>query len=178
MGISKALADANAKLKQLPVYFDASNLEEFQMEATSQDGTKVPYFVVRTKRKENEKVVPVPTILYGYGGFEISILPTYQAVTGVAWLESGGCYVVANIRGGGEFGPSWHQAALKERRHKCYEDFIAVAEHLISSGITTSRQLGIRGGSNGGLLLGNMFVMRPDLFGAVSVLLNAMCVLI
>ena len=107
------------------------------MEATSADGTRIPYFIVRTKIKENEPAKPVPTLLYGYGGFEIPILPTYQAVTGLSWLETGGCYVVANIRGGGEFGPSWHQAALKENRNKCYEDFISVAEHLVDTGITT-----------------------------------------
>src|SRR4029077_17020892 len=108
-----------------------------------------------------------PTLLYGYGGFEISMVPGYQAVTGAAWLERGGVYVVANIRGGGEFGPKWHQAALKKHRHKAYEDFIAVAEDLNRRKVTTPEHRGIMGGSNGGLLMGNMLPRRPDLFGAI-----------
>ncbi|HRV07674.1 MAG TPA: prolyl oligopeptidase family serine peptidase, partial [Acidobacteriota bacterium] len=108
-----------------------------------------------------------PTLLYGYGGFEIPMVPRYSPVTGAAWLERGGVYVVANIRGGGEFGSRWHQAALKKNRHKAFEDFIAVAEDLIRSGITSPRNLGIMGGSNGGLLVGAAFTRRPDLFGAV-----------
>ena len=110
---------------------------------------------------------PRPTLLYGYGGFQISMTPNYSAGVGAIWLEQGGVYVVANIRGGGEFGPAWHQAALKANRPRAYEDFIAVAEDLVRRGITTSRQLGVMGGSNGGLLTGNMLTMRPDLFGAV-----------
>ena len=108
-----------------------------------------------------------PTLLYGYGGFEISMTPRYIASSGLAWLERGGVYVDANIRGGGEFGPSWHQAALKANRNKSYEDFIAVAEHLIESNVCKPKTLAIRGGSNGGLLMGNMYTMRPDLFGAI-----------
>lgn len=113
-----------------------------------------------------------PTLLYGYGGFEISLTPSYAAVVGSTWLdqESMGkktCYVFANIRGGGEFGPRWHQSALREKRHKAYEDFIAVGEDLIARQVTNPSRLGIRGGSNGGLLMGNMFVSRPDLFAAV-----------
>ena len=141
-------------------------MEELQFEAISKDGISVPYFVVRTKSDHSK---PLPTLLYGYGGFEIPILPSYMAVTGATWLEKGYTYVVANIRGGGEFGPKWHQAALKANRNKAYEDFIAVAEDLITRGLTTKQQLAIRGGSNGGLLVGNMFTSRPDLFGAVSV---------
>lgn len=159
--------EASARpLKALPPQFDASGCEEFQLEAVSKDGTKIPYFVARRRCAEGESV-PVPTLLYGYGGFEIPILPNYLAVTGLTWLEKGFCYVTANIRGGGEFGPQWHQAALKQNRHKCVEDFSAVAEDLVARGITTSAQLGIRGGSNGGLLMGNMFVQRPELVGAV-----------
>ena len=108
-----------------------------------------------------------PTLLYGYGGFEISLGPHYIATAGLAWVERGGVYVEANIRGGGEFGPSWHQAALKANRNKAYEDFIAVGEHLIAIGICKPKTLAARGGSNGGLLMGNMYVMRPDLWGAL-----------
>ena len=123
------------------------------------------YSMVR--KKDIELNGKNPTLLYGYGGFEISLGPRYAATTGLAWLERGGVYVEANIRGGGEFGPSWHQAALKENRNKAYEDFIAVGEHLIESGICKPKTLAARGGSNGGLLMGNMYVMRPDLWGAI-----------
>ena len=123
----------------------------------------MPYFVVRPKAAAG----PVPTILYGYGGFQISMTPKYVATAGAAWLEDGGCYVEANIRGGGEFGPTWHQAAKKELRNKAYEDFEAVAEDLVTEGVTTAPMLACRGGSNGGLLVGNMLVRRPELFGAV-----------
>ena len=160
-GIVKAHA---APIKSLKSQFDASGLEEIQGEAISQDGTKIPYFLIR---KQCEQQVPRATLMFGYGGFEISLTPSYTAVIGKAWLERGGIYVYTNIRGGGEFGPQWHQAALKENRNRAYEDFIAIAEKLISTGITTKGQLGIRGGSNGGLLMGNMLVRRPDLFGAV-----------
>jgi prolyl oligopeptidase len=105
--------------------------------------------------------------LFGYGGFEISLTPSYTPILGAGWLNDGGCYAIANIRGGGEFGPKWHQAALKENRNLCYDDFIAVAENLIERNITQPKHLGIRGGSNGGLLMGNMMVRRPDLFGAI-----------
>ena len=158
-------AAAASPLKSLPHQFASGGLEEVQFEAVSRDGTRVPYFVVRTK---SDAPKPLPTLLYGYGGFEIPILPSYMAVTGVTWLERGYTYVVANIRGGGEFGPKWHQAALRENRNKAYEDFIAVAEDLVRRRLTTKPQLAIRGGSNGGLLVGNMFTSRPDLFGAVS----------
>lgn len=152
-------------LKQLPSLFDTAGLEVSQHEAKSADGTMIPYFQVAPKGlKTNGKT---PTILYGYGGFEVSLLPGYSAGVGAAWLEHGGVYVVANIRGGGEFGPRWHQAALKEKRHKAYEDFIAVGEDLIDRGVTSTPHLGILGGSNGGLLMGNMYAMRPDLWGAV-----------
>jgi prolyl oligopeptidase len=153
------------KLKQLPAYFDASGLEVTQHEAKSRDGTRVPYFqVASSKLKLDSKN---PTLLYGYGGFEVSMVPNYSATAGKAWLEQGGVFVVANIRGGGEFGPTWHQAALKANRHRAYEDFIAVAEHLNERKLTSTPHLGIQGGSNGGLLMGNMLTMRPDLFGAI-----------
>ena len=156
---------APTKLKSLPAFFDAKNLEVSQHEATSKDGTRIPYFQVSKKGMALD--AKNPTLLYGYGGFEISMLPGYSAGVGAAWLEKGGTYAVANIRGGGEFGPKWHQAALKANRHKAYEDFIAVAEDLIRRRVTSTPHLGIMGGSNGGLLTGNMLTMRPDLFGAV-----------
>jgi prolyl oligopeptidase len=153
------------KLKEMPAFFDASNLEVSQHEATSKDGTKIPYFqVARTGLKTDGSN---PTLLYGYGGFEISELPTYSGTRGAGWLEKGGVLVVANIRGGGEFGPAWHWAGVKTERHHCYEDFIAVAEDLVRRKVTTPRHLACMGGSNGGLLVGKMLVMRPDLFGAV-----------
>ena len=150
------------RLRSLPSQFDAQNLEVSQGFATSKDGTEVPYFLVR--RRDCKEVSP--TLLYGYGGFEISLTPNYLSTLG-SWLESGGAYVEANIRGGGEFGPTWHQQALKSKRNKAYEDFEAVAEKLIETGVTTSERLACRGGSNGGLLVGNMFTRRPDLWGAV-----------
>ena len=151
--------------KSLPAKFDATGIVEFQEEAISADGTKVPYFVIMSgslKRNGDN-----PTLLYGYGGFQVSILPNYAAVLGCSWLAHGNILVHANIRGGGELGPKWHQAALKENRIKAYEDFIAVAEDLVRKKFTSPKRLGIRGGSNGGLLMGNMQIMRPDLFGAI-----------
>ncbi|MBK9692483.1 MAG: S9 family peptidase [Gemmatimonadetes bacterium] len=153
------------RLKQLPAFFSADGLRVSQHEAVSADGTRVPYFEVA--RRDLSRDARHPTLLYGYGGFEVSMLPSYSASVGAAWLEPGGVYVLANIRGGGEFGPRWHQAALKANRHKAYEDFIAVAEDLIRRGVTRPAQLGIMGGSNGGLLMGNMLTRRPDLFGAI-----------
>lgn len=153
------------KLKQLPAFFDASAYQIDQHFAISKDGTKVPYFMV--SRKDIKLDGNNPTLLYGYGGFEVSLTPNYSAGVGKAWLSDGGVYVVANIRGGGEYGPRWHQAALRENRNKAYEDFAAVAEDLIARNITQPKRLGIQGGSNGGLLMGNMTVMYPQLFGAV-----------
>ena len=106
-------------------------------------------------------------MLYGYGGFEISLTPAYSATRGKLWIERGGVYVLANIRGGGEYGPNWHQAGLKVERQKIYDDFISVAEDLIEKKITSPKHLGIEGGSNGGLLVGVMYTQRPDLFNAV-----------
>jgi prolyl oligopeptidase len=153
------------KLKSLPSFFNAEGLEISQHEARSKDGTKVPYFQV--SRKGIALNGNNPTLLYGYGGFEISMLPSYNANVGAAWLERGGVYVLANIRGGGEFGPTWHEAARKEHRQRAYDDFISVAEDLISRKVTSSAHLGIQGGSNGGLLMGVMLTERPDLFKAV-----------
>lgn len=150
-------------VKSMPAYFDASGIEVSQHWARSKDGTEVPYFQVG----KPQDGTPRPTLLYGYGGFQASMLPSYSATIGAGWLERGGTYILANIRGGGEYGPAWHQAALKENRNRAYEDFIAVAEDLIERNVSTHRTLGIQGGSNGGLLMGNMLTMRPDLFGAI-----------
>ncbi len=156
---------APKKVKSSPAFFDAEGMRVAQYEATSKDGTKVPYFVVMPRgfRADGKN----PTVLYGYGGFEVSLLPHYSATIGTAWLARGGVYVLANIRGGGEFGPRWHRAALKANRHKAFEDFAAVAEDLIARRITSPRHLGIMGGSNGGLLVGATFTRHPDLFRAV-----------
>jgi prolyl oligopeptidase len=153
------------KLKSTPAFFKSEELAISQHEAVSKDGTRIPYFQVASRELKLDG--KNPTLLYGYGGFEIPMLPSYNPNTGAAWLEKGGVYVVANIRGGGEFGPKWHQAALKANRHKAYEDFIAVAEDLIKRNVTSTRHLGTMGGSNGGLLMGNMLTRRPDLFGAI-----------
>ncbi len=156
---------APEKLKQLPAFFDAEGLAVSQHETASKDGTRIPYFQVA--RRDLALDGKNPTLLYGYGGFEVSEVPRYSPGQGAAWLEKGGVYVVANIRGGGEFGPRWHQAALKANRHRAYEDFIAVAEDLVRRKVTSTPHLGIQGGSNGGLLMGNMLTMRPDLWGAI-----------
>jgi len=153
------------RLKGLPAFFKADGLEITQHEAVSKDGTHVPYFQV--SRAGLALNGSNPTLLYGYGGFEIPMLPAYNASVGSAWLERGGVYVLSNIRGGGEFGPKWHEAARKENRQRAYDDFIAVAEDLISRKVTSPRRLGIQGGSNGGLLMGVMLTQRPDLFHAV-----------
>jgi prolyl oligopeptidase len=150
-------------IKSLPARFDASGLVSEQFEATSKDGTRIPYFITRPKDLKG----PAPTILYGYGGFEVSLTPGYSANFGRLWLNHGGIYVVANIRGGGEFGPTWHEAALKTNRQRGYDDFEAVAQDLEKRGLTTPKQLGIMGGSNGGLLVSTVMVQAPELFGAV-----------
>jgi prolyl oligopeptidase len=164
------LSDEGAEPRQvaaLPAQFDAKDLTVEQHQATSKDGTKIPYFVVhRTGMPLNGEN---PTLLYAYGGFEISMTPGYSGTVGKAWLERGGVYVVANIRGGGEFGPKWHDAGLKENRQRVYDDFLAVAEDLIARKITSPERLGIRGGSNGGLLVGVAYTQRPELFEAVVV---------
>jgi prolyl oligopeptidase len=147
--------------------FDASNLVAEQREATSSDGTKIPYFLVH--RRDIKLNGNNPTLLYAYGGFEASQTPSYGATTGKLWLENGGVYALANIRGGGEFGPAWHEAGLGTKRQIIYDDFASVARDLISSGVTTSRRLGIRGGSNGGLLMGVQFTQHPELWKAVII---------
>ena len=152
-------------LKQLPAFFDAEGMTVSQHFVASDDGTRIPYFQVSPAGHVDGE--PAPTLLYGYGGFEVSLLPGYSASVGTAWLSEGGVYVVANIRGGGEYGPRWHQAALRENRNKAYEDFAAVARDLVARGVTTQAQLGTQGGSNGGLLMGNMYTTYPDLFGAI-----------
>ena len=154
-------------LRSLPEFFDSGGMSVEQHFATSKDGTRVPYFIVLPKGFEPD--AKTPTLMYGYGGFEVSRTPSYSATVGHSWLERGGAYVVANIRGGGEYGPAWHHAALKENRQRAYDDFIAVGEDLIARGITSPEHLGIRGGSNGGLLTGVMLTQRPDLWGAVVV---------
>jgi prolyl oligopeptidase len=156
---------APEKVKTMPTFFDATGMTIEQYEATSKDGTKIPYFVVLPKGFKADG--NAPTLLGGYGGFEVAQTPTYSGARGAAWLERGGVYALANIRGGGEFGPRWHEAALKQNRIKSFEDFIAVAEDLIARKITSARRLGIAGGSQGGLLVGGAMAMRPDLFGAV-----------
>lgn len=153
------------KVKSLPAFFDASGMKVEQYEAASSDGTRIPYFLVTPPGFKADG--RAPALLYGYGGFEVPERPTYNASTGAAWLERGGVYALANIRGGGEFGPRWHKAALKENRIKSFQDFVAVAEDLIARKITSPRHLGIMGGSQGGLLVGGTFTMRPDLFNAV-----------
>ncbi len=154
-------------LKQLPPKFDVKGLEVEQFFVPSTDGTQIPYFVVRKKGIKFDG--STPTLLYGYGGFQISMRPSYNGVTGRLWLEKGGAYVLANIRGGGEFGPAWHQSGLKGNRQRIYDDFIAVAEDLIDREMTSPEHLGIMGGSNGGLLMGVMLNQRPDLWNAVVI---------
>jgi len=163
--LANAGSDARRALKSMPAWFDAARCQVRQYQAQSRDGTAIPYFVVMPidARTDGSN----PAVLYGYGGFEISLKPSYSAVTGAAWLEQGGIHVVANIRGGGEFGPRWHQAALREQRQNAFDDFIAVAEDLIARKLSSPRHLGIMGGSNGGLLVGAVMTQRPELFQAV-----------
>lgn len=165
------LADAASgqvqKAKSAPARFDASGLVTEQFEVTSKDGTKIPYFVVRSKDLAMDG--KAPTLLYGYGGFQVSLTPAYSGLSGKLWLERGGVYVLANIRGGGEFGPAWHQAGLKTKRQVIYDDFAAVAEDLIARKISSPRHLGIQGGSNGGLLMGVEMTQRPELWNAVVI---------
>lgn len=154
------------KPRSAPARFDADGLEVRQRWATSDDGTEIPYFVIG-QPDALDGAVSSRTLLDGYGGFEVSRLPGYVGTYGKVWLERGGVYAVANIRGGGEFGPAWHQAALREGRHLAYEDFAAVARDLVATGVTTVSQLAAIGGSNGGMLMGNMYTTYPELFGAI-----------
>ena len=153
------------RVKSTPAWFDTEGMAVVQYEATSKDGTKIPYFMVTPKGFEANGANP--TMLNAYGGFEVSRVPRYSAGLGTGWLARGGVYVLANIRGGGEFGPKWHQAAVQEKHQTNFDDFIAVAEDLIARKITSPEHLGIIGGSQGGLLVSGAFVQRPDLFKAV-----------
>ena len=161
------LGEGHARtIKQSPAFFEASKFKVSQHFVTSKDGTRVPYFEIAPKgmKRDNKN----RTLLYGYGGFEVSLQPFYSGSIGRAWLKRGGVYVVANIRGGGEYGPGWHQAALQANRPRAYEDFAAVAEDLVKRGVTSPAHLGAEGGSNGGLLMGNMLTQYPQLFGAIA----------
>jgi prolyl oligopeptidase len=155
--------DEVTEIKRGPSFFDAADLEVNQHFATSDDGTAIPYFVVSHRHVD----APGPTLLTGYGGFENSSLPTYGGVMGRLWLSRGGTYVLTNIRGGGEYGPTWHTQAMRESRHLVAEDFAAVARDLVKRGTATVEQLGAYGASNGGLLMGIMLTQYPELFGAL-----------
>ena len=161
-------ATAGARIvKALPAMFDASRDVVEQREARSKDGTRIPYFIVRPKGLAYDG--RTPALLYAYGGFAVSETPFYSATLGRLWLTRGGVYALANIRGGGEFGPAWHEAGLKTHRQRIYDDFAAVARDLIARKITSPRRLGIEGGSNGGLLMGVEFTQHPELFNAVDI---------
>ncbi len=163
--LAHAGSDERERLKGLPAFFDAKGLTVTQHEATSRDGTKVPYFLIM--REGTKLDGSNPTILYGYGGFEIPMTPAYSGTIGASWLEKGGAWALANLRGGGEFGPEWHLTARREGRQKTHDDFIAVAEDLEKRGVSSPKHLGIMGGSQGGLLVGAAFTQRPELFRAV-----------
>lgn len=151
--------------KSLPAYFDTSNLEVKQFKAKSKDGTMIPYFMV--SRKDLKMDGNNPTLVNAYGGYEISALPFYWGPMGVSWLDKGGVLVIANIRGGGEYGPKWHQTAIKEKRQNSFDDLYAVSEDVIAKKVTSPKHLGAMGGSNGGLLVGVAFTQRPDLYNAI-----------
>lgn len=161
------VGEAPRPLRSAPAFFDASRHVIEQHFVTSDDGTRVPYFLVRPTDLPFDGTAP--TLLYGYGGFEIPMTPGYSGATGRSWLERGGVYSVANLRGGGEYGPRWHRAALREKRPRAYEDMAAVARDLIDRGVTSRARLAVQGGSNGGLMAGNMLVRHPELFGAVVI---------
>jgi prolyl oligopeptidase len=165
--LADAATGAVDQVKSMPAKFDATGMTVDQHEARSADGTMIPYFVV------HKADMPLdgsnPTLLYGYGGFESSLLPGYSATVGKLWLERGGVYVIANTRGGGEFGPRWHEAALQQNRQRAHEDFQAVALDLIARDITSQPKLGIMGGSQGGLFMGAMLTQRPDLINAAVI---------
>jgi prolyl oligopeptidase len=162
-----ARTGAAREIRQQPPKFDASNLVAEQYSAVSSDGTRIPYFLVH--RRDIKLDGTNPTLLYAYGGFEASQTPTYSGTNGKLWLERGGVYALANIRGGGEFGPAWHEAGLKTKRQIIYDDFAAVGRDLAARRVTTPRRLGIRGGSNGGLLTGVEFTQHPELWHAVII---------
>ena len=163
--LGRAGGGALDTLQSQPAFFDSTGMRVEQRFAVSKDGTRIPYFVVwpRGAKADGRN----PTLMYGYGGFRVSQKPFYSGSVGSAWLSRGGVYVVANIRGGGEFGPAWHQAALRDKRQNSFDDFAAVAEDLIKRGVTQTSQLGISGGSQGGLLTATVMLQRPELFGAV-----------
>lgn len=163
--LGQAGSDQRELLKSRPTFFEANGMRAEQQFVTSKDGTRIPYFVVWPKGTKADG--SNPTILYGYGGYQISMQPFYSGVYGNAWFNKGGVLVIANIRGGGEFGPQWHTSATKANKQRSYDDFAAVAEDLIARKITSPQHLGISGGSNGGLLVGAVMVQRPELFGAV-----------
>lgn len=152
-------------VKSLPPRFDVTGISVEQRFAISLDGTRVPYFLVCPDNLPEDGTTP--TWQWGYGGYQLSIKPNYLSAQVMQWVVAGNAFVSANIRGGGEYGPAWHQAALRENRHKAFEDFIAVSEDLIAAGVTSPMHLGIHGGSNGGLLVGAMLTQRPDLYNAV-----------
>ncbi|MFF2556457.1 prolyl oligopeptidase family protein [Nocardia sp. NPDC058058] len=154
-------------VKSAPARFDSSRFVVEQLKADSADGTKVPYFIVHAADMKYDG--STPTIVNAYGGFGLSSTPGYNGLLGKSWLEHGGAYVIANIRGGGEYGPAWHEAALKTKRQKAFDDFVAVADDLIARNISTPRHLGIQGGSNGGLLMGVQFTQHPELWSAVDI---------
>ena len=154
-------------VKESPERFDAAGMEIEQFEATSPDGTKIPYFLVKPKGMAMDGSTPV--LMGGYGGFQVPRLPSYLGSTGKMWLERGNAYVLANIRGGGEFGPNWHQSAIRENKQRTWDDFIAVGRDLVARGITGPEHLGVEGGSQGGLLVGTAFTQAPDLFNAAIV---------
>jgi prolyl oligopeptidase len=155
------------RLKATPPRFDASRHVVEQFEATSRDGAKIPYFLVRPKAAKMDG--STPTLLYGYGGFQVAQVPSYSGAMGRLWLEQGNAYVVANLRGGGEFGPAWHQGAQGANKQRTWDDFIAVAEDLIARKLTSPRRLGVVGGSQGGLLVGTAITQRADLFNAAII---------
>ena len=165
LSLARTGSDSHQVLKRAPVFFDAQGMRAEQHFATSKDGTRVPYFVVLPRGAAADGTTP--TVLYGYGGYQISQLPFYSGSVGNAWLAKGGAFVLANIRGGGEFGPAWHTSATKANKQRSYDDFIAVAQDLVARRITSPKHLGIMGGSNGGLLVGAVLTQRPDLFNAV-----------
>ncbi len=160
-------AETPRVIKTSPAYFDAAGMEVEQHEAVSKDGTKIPYFIVKPAGMQMDGNTAV--LMTGYGGFQVPRLPGYLGSTGKLWLEKGGAYVLANLRGGGEFGPGWHQTAIRENKQRTWDDFIAVGEDLVARGFTSPEHLGIQGGSQGGLLVGTAFTQRPDLFGAAIV---------
>jgi prolyl oligopeptidase len=162
-----ATTAAASIVKVSPPRFDASNDVVEQREATSKDGTQIPYFIVHPKNMKLDG--NNPALLYAYGGFDVSETPNYSGILGKLWLERGGVYVLANIRGGGEFGPAWHDAGLTTNRQRIYDDFAAVAQDLIATKVTNPRRLGIQGGSNGGLLMGVEFTQHPELWHAVDI---------